>query len=337
MAYKWDSFIFAGKSKFTTKVTIDQHMKRYQTTRHILMVRPANFAFNEETAANNAFQTRDERLNPEQIRIKAMAEFDEFVRRLRSAGIDVVVAKDSIKPAKPDAIFPNNWVSFHQEGFLVTYPMFAPTRRRERRRQVIDTVMKAGFQCERRVNLEFNEKRNRFLEGTGSIIFDHPNGLAYACLSPRTDASLLDDLCQEIGYQKMVFHAVDAAGRDIYHTNVMMAIGETFVVICLDSVRNPAERAMLEQKFAETGKTIVDITVDQMNRFAGNMLQLRNDRNETFLVMSDQAYHALTADQIRLLEKHTQLLHSPLETIETYGGGSARCMMAEIFLSETKK
>lgn len=309
---------------------------RRQTTRHILMIRPANFGFNEETAANNAFQSRDERLRPEEIRKHAIREFDGFVERLRAAGVHVIVAADSAKPVKPDAVFPNNWATFHQEGFLVTYPMFAPVRRRERRRQVIDTVLREGFHSDHRVNLEFNEKFNRFLEGTGSIIFDHQHRLAYACLSPRTDADLLDELCQLLQYDKVVFHAQDGNGQDIYHTNVMMALGETFVVICLDTVRDPQERRMLEQKFRDTQKEIVEISLAQMNAFAGNMLQIRNDRDETLLVMSEQAYRALTPEQIQTLERHTRLLYSPIDTIETYGGGSARCMIAEVFLPEKK-
>ncbi|MCK6695682.1 MAG: arginine deiminase-related protein [Thermoanaerobaculia bacterium] len=307
---------------------------RRQTTRHILMVRPANFGFNEETAASNAFQSRDGRLQPEEIRKNAIREFDAFVERLRAAGVHVIVAADSVKPAKPDAVFPNNWATFHQEGFIVTYPMFAPVRRRERRRQVIDTVLREGFHSDHRVNLEFNEKIDRFLEGTGSIIFDHQYRLAYASLSPRTDAGLLEELCQLLKYEQAVFHAVDAQGKDIYHTNVMMALGETFVVICLDTVRDPRERKMLEQKFGETKKEIVEISLDQMNAFAGNMLQVRNDRDETLLVMSEQAYRSLTPAQIATLERHTRLLHSPIDTIETYGGGSARCMIAEVFLPE---
>lgn len=298
------------------------------------MVRPANFGFNEETAANNAFQSRDGRLSADEIRKKAMQEFDRMVEQLRAAGVDVIVAKDSAKPVKPDAVFPNNWATFHQEGLIVTYPMFAPVRRRERRRQVLDTVLKAGFKSDHRVNMEFNEKIGRFLEGTGSIIFDHQNRLAYACLSPRTDAGLLEELCALLNYQKVVFHAVDGAGQDIYHTNVMMALGESFVVICLDTVRDPQERAMLEQRFAQTGKEIVAITLEQMNAFAGNMLQVRNDCEETILVMSEQAFQALTPAQVQTLERHTRLLHSPIDTIETYGGGSARCMMAEVFLPE---
>jgi hypothetical protein len=305
---------------------------RQQTTSHILMVRPANFAFNEETAANNAFQSRDGKLSADEMRQKAVREFDDFVKKLRDAGVQVIVAEDSAAPAKPDAVFPNNWVTFHQEGFVVTYPMFAPTRRRERRKEVIEEILQKGFSSKNHIHLEEEESKNRFLEGTGSIIFDHQNRLAYACLSPRTDADLLENLCQKIGYQKVVFHAVDANGQEIYHTNVMMALGETFVVICLDSVRDPAERKMLEEKFRETDKEIVDITLAQMNAFAGNMLQVRNTAGETILVMSEQAYRSLTPLQIKALEKHTRLLYSPIETIETYGGGSARCMMAEIFL-----
>lgn len=296
------------------------------------MVRPANFGFNEETAESNAFQSRDGRMSPEEMRKKAIQEFDAFVEKLRAAGVHVIVAADSAKPAKPDAVFPNNWATFHQEGFIVTYPMYAPVRRRERRRQVLDTVLREGFHSERRVNLEYNEKLKRFLEGTGSIIFDHQNRLAYACLSPRTDAGLLDELCQLLNYEAVVFHAVDGKGQDIYHTNVMMALGETFVVICPDTVRDPVERKLLEKKFRDTKKEIVAISLDQMNAFAGNMLQVRNNREETLLVMSEQAYRSLTPAQIQTLERHTQLLYSPIDTIETYGGGSARCMIAEVFL-----
>lgn len=296
------------------------------------MVRPANFGFNEETAASNAFQSRDGRLSSEVMRDKAIAEFDAFVQRLRTAGVHVLVAQDSDTPVKPDAVFPNNWATFHQEGILITYPMFAPTRRRERSEAVLQTALDAGYHADRRVHLEDNEAAGRFLEGTGSIIFDHQHRLAYACLSPRTDAGLLDELCQILGYEKVVFHAVDANGQDIYHTNVMMAMGETFVVICLDTVRDPLERTMLEQKFRLTGKEIVSIGLEQMNRFAGNMLQVRNDRDETLLVMSEQAFQSLTPEQVQQIERHTKLLYSPIETIETYGGGSARCMMAEVFM-----
>ncbi|MDX1909945.1 MAG: arginine deiminase-related protein [Saprospiraceae bacterium] len=303
-----------------------------QTTPHILMVRPANFAFNEETAANNAFQSRDGKMSAAEMRARAMEEFDGMVAQLREAGVQVIVAEDSAEPVKPDAVFPNNWVTFHQDGTIVTYPMFAPTRRLERSEAIIANVLNRGFSSTRRLHFESNEARARYLEGTGSIIFDHPHRLAYACLSPRTDAALLDELCAAIGYESVVFHSVDAQGQDVYHTNVMMALGETFVVICLDSVRDATERNMLEERFAATGKEIVAISLAQMNSFAGNMLQVRNTAGQTILVMSSTAYRSLTPEQIQTLEKHTQLLHAPIETIETYGGGSARCMMAEVFL-----
>lgn len=305
---------------------------RKQTTSYILMVRPAHFGFNEETAASNAFQTRDHRLTPAEIQQRAREEFDQFVARLREAGVQVLVAEDSEQPVKPDAVFPNNWVTFHQEGLLITYPMHAPTRRLERREEVIQAALQAGFQPKKRLHLENNEAIGRYLEGTGSIIFDHPNRIAYACLSPRTDEHLFRELCTVLAYEPVVFHAVDANGQEIYHTNVLMALGETFVVICLDTVRDAAERALLEEKFRATGKEIVPITLEQMQAFAGNMLQVRNDRGETFLVMSEQAFRSLTPEQIQTLEKHTRLLYSPLYTIETYGGGSARCMMAEVFM-----
>lgn len=305
---------------------------RAQTTPHILMVRPANFAFNEETAANNAFQSRDKKLSAETVRDKAIEEFDGFVARLRDAGVDVIVAQDSLIPAKPDAVFPNNWVTFHQEGLIVTYPMFAPTRRLERNPAIIEQVLNHGFQVREHLHLEDMEAAGRFLEGTGSIVFDHQNRLAYACLSQRTEAELLEYLCQKIGYQKIVFRSVDDKGQDIYHTNVMMALGETFVVICLDTVHAPEEQRLLKDAFARTGKEIVEISLEQMNHFAGNMLQVRNCAGETILVMSSQADRSLRPEQIKRLEAHTRLLHAPIETIETHGGGSARCMMAEVFM-----
>lgn len=305
---------------------------RQQTTPHILMVRPSCFGFNEETAANNAFQRKDEALSPAEVSRQARAEFDLFVKKLRTAGVSVIVAQDTPNPPKTDAVFPNNWITFHQEGFIVTYPMFSAIRRRERRRKVIDTVLSRGFLSKTRLNFEFNEKLSRFLEGTGSIVFDHQHRLAYACASPRTDVELLEELCQKLGYRPISFKAVDAEGQAIYHTNVMMALGETFAVVCLDAVANPSEKAALTDIFTQTGKTLVPITFDQMNRFAGNMLQVRNLDGEGLLVMSSQAYQSLLPTQVAALEEHTRLLHSPIPTIETFGGGSARCMMAEVFL-----
>jgi len=302
-----------------------------QTADTILMVRPANFGFNEQTAGNNAFQTNDTSRLASEIQQLAIREFDQFVDKLRGVGVQVIVIDDTIEPAKADAVFPNNWVTAHQDGSLITFPMYAPVRRLERREDVLDQLS-AQFSVKQRLHLEQYESENRFLEGTGSMILDRPNKLVYACLSPRTDEGLLDEYCQMIGYEKVAFTAVDDKAQQIYHTNVMMALGESFVVICLETLQDSSERRMLMNKFATTGKEVIEITMEQMMRFAGNMLQVRNKAGETFLVMSEQAFESLTPAQLVLIEKHTNILSSAIPTIETYGGGSARCMMAEIFL-----
>ena len=304
-----------------------------QTPDTILMVRPAHFGFNEETAANNAFQVNDQSLSQFEIQEKAKAEFDAFVLKLRAAGINVIVVEDTSEPLTPDAVFPNNWVTFHQDGLIITYPMYASKRRLERREDVLNDLSKS-YAISNHVRMEGYETENRFLEGTGSMILDRPNRLVYACLSPRTDPELLEEFGQITGYTPVVFHAVDGQGQDIYHTNVMMAMGETFVVIVMDSIRDPQEKADLLALFKVTDKEVIDLSLDQMQSFAGNMLQVRNTSGETFLVMSTQAYEALRPQQIAKIEKHTQILHSPIKTIETYGGGSARCMMAEVFLQK---
>jgi hypothetical protein len=305
---------------------------RYQTTANIMMVRPANFGFNVETASSNAFQKNSSKYSPDQIRELAIKEFDNFVKNLKLAGVNVIVAIDTPNPKRPDAVFPNNWITFHQEGLIITYPMYAPLRRKERRLAVINHILSSGFKATTRNRMEFNEKRNRFIEGTGSIIFDHINKLAYACLSPRTDESLLKDVCNMLDYQAVVFNSTDSNNQQIYHTNVMMAMGETFVVICMASIKDAREREMLEAKFKEKKKEIIDISMDQMNQFAGNMLQIRNINGETLLVMSQTAFNSLNEKQIAKIKSHTQIFNADINTIETYGGGSARCMMAEIFL-----
>ena len=305
--------------------------KTFQTADTLMMVRPANFGFNEQTASNNAFQTNDTSRPASEIQQLAVQEFDAFVEKLREAGVNVLVVEDTAEPVKADTIFPNNWVTFHQDGHLITYPMYAPVRRLERREDVLERLS-AHYTFSKRIHLEDYERENRFLEGTGSMILDRPNKIVYACLSPRTDKDLLHEYCAIIGYEMVAFTALDANGQEIYHTNVMMALGEAFVVICLDTLHDPSERRTLMNKFAATGKEVIEITLDQMLHFAGNMLQVRNQAGDTFLVMSEQAFKSLTPAQIVLIEKHTNILYSPIPTIETYGGGSARCMMAEVFL-----
>lgn len=305
--------------------------KTFQTADTLMMVRPANFGFNEQTAANNAFQTNDTSRQASEIQQLAIEEFDEFVEKLREAGVNVIVVEDTPEPAKADAVFPNNWVTFHQDGRIITYPMYAPVRRIERREDILEKLS-AQFGYSARIHLEDYEQENRFLEGTGSMILDRPHKIVYACLSPRTEKALLEEYCSIIGYEMLAFTALDDKNQEIYHTNVMMALGEAFVVICLDTLQDGSERRMLMNKFAATGKEVIEITLDQMLHFAGNMLQVRNPAGDTFLVMSEQALKSLTPAQIVLIEKHTNILYSPIPTIETYGGGSARCMMAEVFL-----
>ncbi|WP_367389691.1 citrulline utilization hydrolase CtlX [Lewinella sp. LCG006] len=305
-------------------------MHTTQITDTILMVRPANFGYNVETAGNNAFQTNDNSLSGKEINARAQAEFDAFVAKLRSVGVNVIVVEDSEVPLKHDAVFPNNWFSTHEDGSLITYPMYAPMRRLERREDVVAQLTK-DFGFDKHIRLEKRELSERFLEGTGSMILDRDNKIVYACRSIRTDEGLLDEFVLWMGYEKVLFESYDMNGLPIYHTNVMMALGTNFCVICLDTITDAVQRREVTDKLTQTGKDIVSISREQMNAFAGNMLQVKGAQEQTYLVMSSQAYQSLTKEQRQQLELHTQLLHSSLDTIESYGGGSARCMMAEIF------
>lgn len=296
------------------------------------MVRPSNFGFNEQTAENNSFQDATSARDDQQIKEDAIREFDNFVNTLREQQIEVVVVNDTPSPIKPDAIFPNNWFTTHDNGTIILYPMFAKNRQQERRLDVVEKLNKQ-FGFNKLIDFSSEENKNRILEGTGSMILDRVNKIVYACLSPRTNNDLLDDYCKRIGYQKVAFTAVDDNSDEIYHTNVMMALGVDFVVICLDAVKNMQERAALINSFEETDKKVIEITTEQMNKFAGNMLQVQNKENDNFLVMSKTAYNSLTPSQIEIIEELTNILPVNINTIEQYGGGSARCMMAEVFYS----
>lgn len=266
----------------------------------------------------------------------AKLEFDNMVQILRSKGIHVIVIEDTENPVKPDAVFPNNWISFHENGVLITYPMFAKNRRIERREDIIELINEK-FRINNRYSFEFYENDNEeplYLEGTGSMIFDRPNGIVYACLSQRTDATLIDKFNVLMGTQSFVFKAVDRNGLEIYHTNVMMALGEDFVVICLDSISDMESKNQLLKIFEKTGKEVIDISIKQMESFAGNMLEVKNKNNERYLCMSQTAFDSLKQEQKDKLSARTHLLPIPITNIEKYGGGSVRCMMAEIFLPE---
>mgnify|MGYP001949923749 CR=1 FL=1 len=292
------------------------------------MIRPVNFGFNAETAVNNAFQVAGQDAAAQE---NAEKEFDAFVELLRQNGVDVTVVNDTPEPYTPDSIFPNNWVSFHQDGTIILYPMFATNRRQERKPGVLQQLEKK-FIITNKVDLTVYEQQNKFLEGTGSMVLDRGNKIAYACISPRTDKAILDEFARRMGYRAIAFHSLDQQGRAIYHTNVMMCVADRYVVICLDSIPDAAERKLVEKTIADSGKEIITITLEQLNRFAGNMLQVENNKGDKLLVMSSQAYHALDTEQVKKLEAYNKIIHSPLDTIETNGGGSARCMMAEVFL-----
>ncbi len=292
------------------------------------MIRPEAFAFNPQTAINNAFQQSSIQCN---VQEKALQEFDEFVNKLQQNGITAIVFQDTPHPHTPDSIFPNNWVSFHEDGTTVIYPMFAANRQQERNKQVIEKLSN-NFFIRTKIDFTGYEKEKIYLEGTGSMTLDRDNELAYACLSPRTHPSALYDFCNSMGYRPVLFNATDDNDNEIYHTNVMMCIANEYVVICMDAIKNDLQKQMLLDKFIETGKEVITISLKQMNHFAGNMLQVENMEREQFIVMSTQAFNSLSTDQINRLKSYNSIIHSPLNIIEQNGGGSARCMMAEIFL-----
>ena len=304
-----------------------------QITNTVLMIRPVRFRMNEQTAVNNYFQEKIDTEN-QQINHQAQQEFDTFVQKLRLVGVKVIVVDDIYEQNTPDSVFPNNWISFHQNGNVALYPMFAENRRRERREDILDKIEAEGFNIENIYDYTSAEQENIFLEGTGVMVLDRVNRKAYCALSPRADEDLFIEFCEDFEYTPIIFHAyqqVDDKQALIYHTNVMMAVGDTFAVICADSITDKKERKNVLAHLKDDKKDIIYITTQQMEHFAGNMLQVQGD-NSTYLVMSDAAYQSLTPAQINQLEQHTKILHTNLTTIETCGGGSARCMMAEVFL-----
>lgn len=306
-----------------------------QTTNSILMIRPVGFRMNEQTAVNNYYQKVLDGLLPETVNLKAQLEFDEFVVKLRAAGINVTVIEDTKSPDTPDSIFPNNWISFHENGDVALYPMFAENRREERREDILDLLEEDGFKIENIVDYTSAEEDKIFLEGTGSLLIDRPNGKVYCALSPRADEELMIEFCEDFDYAPVIFEAfqtVNGERKLIYHTNVMMCLGETFAVICADCIDDKKERKMVLDNLKADDKEIILITEDQVNNFAGNMLEVRGTDDKRYLIMSDAAFKSLKPAQIEKLQYHCEILTSSLDTIEACGGGSARCMMAEIFL-----
>ncbi len=302
-----------------------------QTTNTVLMIEPVAFGYNAQTAENNYFQINFETA---ETQVKALAEFQNFVDKLRSKGVNVITVQDTLDPHTPDSIFPNNWVSFGSDGDVVLYPMFAPNRRDERRLDIIEEIKNSGFSVKEIIDLTSFENEGKFLEGTGSMIFDHDYKIAYGSVSLRLDEMLFREFCAKMGYKPVVFHSFQTAGEErlpIYHTNVMMSVADKFVIICLDCIDDEKERQYIIDVIGSTNKEIIEISEEQMQQFAGNMLQLSAD-DKTLLVMSETAYKSLKTDQILKIEKYSEIVYSDLNTIETNGGGSARCMLAEVFL-----
>ena len=306
-----------------------------QTTNTILMIRPINFRMNEQTAVNNYYQQEIDNVLSSTLNSKAQNEFDAFVDKLRSCGIHVIVVSDSDEFDTPDSIFPNNWISFHKDGTIGMYPMFAENRRLERREDILEQVELEGFLIENVVDYTSAEEDDIFLEGTGSMILDRENNKAYCALSPRADEELFIEFCEDFEYTPIVFTAnqtVEEKREAIYHTNVMMCIAETFAIVCLSSIDDKKERKNVLKHLKEDGKKVIDITEDQVSNFAGNMLQVQGKDDERFLIMSQSAFESLTASQKAQINNHCKIISSSLATIEACGGGSARCMMAEVFL-----
>jgi len=305
-----------------------------QLTNHILMIRPAQFRMNEQTAVNNYFQA-SAGISPEEVVKKSQEEFDAYVSVLREKGVQVTVVQDTEDPDTPDALFPNNWVSFHQDATVALYPMFAENRRLERREAVLEILEEDGFIIDQVMDYTAAEDSGIFLEGTGSLILDRVHKKAYCALSSRADEELFIEFCEDFEYTPVIFTAnqtVDGSRLPIYHTNVMMCLAETFAVICMDSIDDKKERKAVLNHLREDSKEIIAISEAQMHRFAGNMLQVLGSNQTPYLVMSSTAYKSLTPDQLTKIEQHCEIIHADLSTIETCGGGSARCMMAEVFL-----
>jgi hypothetical protein len=302
----------------------------------ILMIRPASFGYNEETAVNNVFQSSVQTLTQPKVQEKALREFDDFVTVLRRNDIEVIVMEDTIQPRKPDAVFPNNWFCTLDDGTLAVFPMFAPNRRMERRDDLLHSL-KAKYDVKESDDLSEYEAKNIFLEGTGSMVIDQENKIIYACLSARTDEMLLRSFSNLHQYKVVLFHAQDENGTDIYHTNVIMHLGTDYAVVCLESVKNKTECSLFMQTLVETGHEIIPVTLQQVHAYAGNMLQVKNKFGKKFTILSSTALASLTQEQKQILEAHTHLLPVDITTIETIGGGSVRCMMAEIFLEKKQE
>lgn len=306
-----------------------------QTTNTIMMIRPVAFRMNEQTCSDNYYQKVANDQLPGTVNAKAQQEFDTLVEKLRAVGVTVIVIDDNVKPDTPDSIFPNNWISFHQNGDVGLFPMYAENRRLERREDVLDIMEENGFHIEQLVDYSSAEEDGLFLEGTGSLVLDRENSKCYCALSQRSNEELMIEFCEDFEMNPIIFEAyltVDGERKHIYHTNVMMSVGENFAVICADAIDDKKERKMVLDCLKSDGKEVVLITEEQVAGFAGNILQVRGTGDKRYLVMSDTAKNTFTPAQLAILEKHGEIVNAGIPTIENCGGGSVRCMMTEVFL-----
>lgn len=309
-----------------------------QCSNTLLMIRPVRFRMNEETKINNYYQQEFTNLAPEEINAKAQSEFDALVDKLRANGIQVLIESDSFESNTPDSIFPNNWLSLHEDGRIGIYPMFAANRRRERRMEFLEMLTQNGFTHNELIDFTAYEKVDLFLEGTGSLVLDRVNKKAYCALSPRSHIEVLNHFCQSFGYRAvpfLAFQTVNSERKEIYHTNVMLSIGAEYVIVCLDSVDDPKQKQRLLDSFKEDGKTVIEISEEQVCQFAGNSLQVKNKVGKTFTVMSQTAKEALSKEQVKAIEEFSPIISASIPTIEKGGGGSVRCMLAEVFLPQS--
>ena len=298
-----------------------------QNTSKVFMVKPVNFKYNTQTAETNSFMNKD---YAKDTQTAALKETIEYASLLEKNLINVVLVEDTKEPETPDSVFPNNWFSTHENGILVLYPMCAENRRKERKKEFLDAIKK-NINFKKTIDLTFWEKENKFLEGTGSMVLDRVNKIVYACRSPRTCEEVLDDFCKKLGYEKVLFDAKDDKGNIIYHTNVILCVAENFVVVCLDVIKDEKQKSLILDYFKKTNKKVIEISLEQVNNYAGNLLEVKNENNEKFLIMSDAAYKSFTKEQLNEFQKECKILHPNIECIETIGGGSARCMLAELY------
>lgn len=298
------------------------------------MIKPAAFRRNDETAVNNHFQKEITKVTPKTLQTKALKEFESFVEKLEKVGINVIIVEDTLKPETPDAIFPNNWISFHENGTVCMYPMFAENRRKERRIDVLEIVEKSGFKINNIIDFTEAEDEGFFLEGTGSMVLDRKNRIAYCALSPRSSEEVFIEFCEELEFTPVVFRAnqtVNGKRRAIFHTNVMLSLGDDFAIVCLQTISDKKQRKHLAKVLQDSGKEIINISEEQVANFAGNVLQLKGKADAKFIVMSATAYKSLSKAQVSIIKQYGKIIKSDVKTIEANGGGSVRCMIAEIF------